>query len=238
MMKTLSGDLLKGESCIGQSVLVEQASSNSDAGRCSRIRNEAVETLDDHGSSVKAQIHQKKLTHSKQSPLLNRIPSPERARFWSDGKVTRGLLVACDDPLGRFEQDQSAARDFSIQGSASTERQSAMPDYEVTFFKHVLSSDGHSFKAAQAAISVRADNIKEAEGMAMSRFACLRGIPDWNLHADTFEVATRGTTLGDTPSAALQPALPSGAHAKRVRRSAGPKAGRRSQACGRSESRY
>jgi hypothetical protein len=113
-----------------------------------------------------------------------------------------------------------------------------MPDYEVTFFKHVLSSDGHSFKAAQAAISVRADNIKEAEGMAMSRFACLRGIPDWNLHADTFEVATRGTTLGDTPSAALQPALPSGAHAKRVRRSAGPKAGRRSQACGRSESRY
>lgn len=29
-----------------------------------------------------------------------------------------------------------------------------MPHYEVTFFKHVLSSDGHPFKAPQAAISV------------------------------------------------------------------------------------
>ena len=73
-----------------------------------------------------------------------------------------------------------------------------MPHYEVTFFKHVLSSDGHPFKALQAAISVWADNIKEAERRAMSRFACLRGIPDWNLHADTFEVATRGTTSAGT----------------------------------------
>lgn len=75
-----------------------------------------------------------------------------------------------------------------------------MPHYEVTFFKYLVSSNGHPFKAPQAAISVWADNIKEAERRAMSRFACLRGIPDWNLHADTFEVATRGTTSGDTPS--------------------------------------
>lgn len=73
-----------------------------------------------------------------------------------------------------------------------------MPDYEVTFFKYVLSSDGHRFKALQATISVWADNIKEAEGRAMIRFACLRGIPVWNLHADTVEVATRGTTSAGT----------------------------------------
>lgn len=81
-----------------------------------------------------------------------------------------------------------------------------MPHYEVTFFKHVLSSNGHPFKAPQAAISVWADNIKEAERRAMSRFACLRGIPEWNLHADTFDVARRGTTS-------------TGTHAKRISRS-------------------
>lgn len=63
-----------------------------------------------------------------------------------------------------------------------------MTCYEVTFFKHVLSSDGHRFKAPQAAISVRADNIEEARRKAQSRFECLRGIPDWNLHADLVEV--------------------------------------------------
>jgi hypothetical protein len=92
-----------------------------------------------------------------------------------------------------------------------------MSHYEVTFFKHVLSSDGHQFKAPQAAISVWADNIKEAERRAMGRFACLRGIPDWNLHADTFEVSTCSTTSAGTPSTARHPALPSGTRAKRIR---------------------
>jgi hypothetical protein len=63
-----------------------------------------------------------------------------------------------------------------------------MTCYEVTFFKHVLSSDGHLFKALQAAISVRADNIEQAGRKAKSRFECLRRIPYWNLHADLVEV--------------------------------------------------
>jgi hypothetical protein len=97
-----------------------------------------------------------------------------------------------------------------------------MPHYEVTFFKYVLSSDGHPFKAPQAVISVCADNIKEAERRAMSRFACLRGIPDWNLHADTFEIATLGSPRAARHLPALrqtgrQPALPSGTRAKRIR---------------------
>jgi hypothetical protein len=73
-----------------------------------------------------------------------------------------------------------------------------MTYYEVTFFKYVLSSDGHPFNAPQATLSVWTDNIKEAERRAKSRFAHLRRIPDWNLHADTVEVATRDTTFAGT----------------------------------------
>jgi hypothetical protein len=69
-----------------------------------------------------------------------------------------------------------------------------MTSYKVTFFKHVLSSDGHRFKAPQATISVRAENVKEAERRAQSDFACLRGISHWTLHADIVEVVTCGST--------------------------------------------
>lgn len=71
---------------------------------------------------------------------------------------------------------------------------SGITSYEVTFFKHVLSSDGHRFKAPQATICVRAENVKEAERQAQNDFACLRGIPHWNLHADLVEVITCGST--------------------------------------------
>lgn len=55
----------------------------------------------------------------------------------------------------------------------------------------------------------------------MSRFAGLRGIPDWNRHADTFEVATLRSPRAARHLPALrqtgrQPALPSGAHVRRI----------------------
>jgi hypothetical protein len=63
-----------------------------------------------------------------------------------------------------------------------------MARYKVTFFKCLLSSDGHPFKAPQEVIVVRAASVEEAEKRARSRFASLRRIAHWNLHADFAEV--------------------------------------------------
>lgn len=92
-----------------------------------------------------------------------------------------------------------------------------MPHYEVTFFKHVVSSYGHPLKAPQATISVWADNVKEAERQAMGRFAALRGIAHWNMHADLVEVTMRGTTPAGSPSTSATTGMPSDTHAKRLR---------------------
>jgi hypothetical protein len=64
-----------------------------------------------------------------------------------------------------------------------------MVEYLVTFFKNVLSSDGHLFKAPQEAVTLRAGAPGEAVRKAKNAFIDLRRIPDWRLHADTFEVA-------------------------------------------------
>lgn len=64
-----------------------------------------------------------------------------------------------------------------------------MTTYIVTFFKHVLSSDGHPFKAPQEKIEVWADAPEQAMEAAERRFASIRGIPSWQYHADTVEIA-------------------------------------------------
>ena len=64
-----------------------------------------------------------------------------------------------------------------------------MAQYIVTFFKHVLSSDGHPFKAPQEKIEIRADAPEQAMEAAQRRFASIRGIPSWQYHADRVEIA-------------------------------------------------
>jgi len=61
--------------------------------------------------------------------------------------------------------------------------------YIVTFFKHVLSSDGHDFNALQEKIEICADTAGQALEAAQQRFASPRGIPDWRYHADSVEIA-------------------------------------------------
>lgn len=72
-----------------------------------------------------------------------------------------------------------------------------MKPYIVTFFKHVLSSDGHDFNALQEKIGICADTPGQALEAAQQRFASLRGIPDWRSHADSVKIAVdlrgRGT---------------------------------------------
>jgi hypothetical protein len=65
-----------------------------------------------------------------------------------------------------------------------------MAHYIVTFFKHLLSSDGHQFKAPQEKIAICADSPEQAVEAAHRRFASIRHIPSWRHHADVSEVAT------------------------------------------------
>jgi hypothetical protein len=64
-----------------------------------------------------------------------------------------------------------------------------MTQYTVTFFKRVLSSNGHPFKAPQEKIEIWADTPEQAMKAAQRRFASIRRIPSWQYHADTVEIA-------------------------------------------------
>jgi hypothetical protein len=64
-----------------------------------------------------------------------------------------------------------------------------MTRYRVTFFKHLLSSDGHPFKYLQHTIEIRrAKNADRAIKAAERRYERLCQVPDWRLHADMFEL--------------------------------------------------
>ena len=65
-----------------------------------------------------------------------------------------------------------------------------MADYQIKFFKNVLSSDGHPFKVLQRVVSVSQSNTcEDAIRIAQQRFAGLENIGDWRLHADFFEAS-------------------------------------------------
>jgi hypothetical protein len=64
-----------------------------------------------------------------------------------------------------------------------------MPGYRVSFYKDLLSSDGHSFKCLQQHIDVlESADITQAAEFASRTFASLHGLRDWTLYADSLEV--------------------------------------------------
>ena len=65
-----------------------------------------------------------------------------------------------------------------------------MADYQIKFYKTVLSSDGHPFKVLQRVVSVsQSDTCEDAVRVAQQKFAGLENIGDWRLHADFFEAS-------------------------------------------------
>jgi hypothetical protein len=63
-----------------------------------------------------------------------------------------------------------------------------MSTYHVSFFKNLLSSDGHPFKCLQRRIDVAdVENAAQAAESASGAFEALYGCP-WKLHADSIEV--------------------------------------------------
>ena len=64
-----------------------------------------------------------------------------------------------------------------------------MPDFRISFFKNVLSSDGHRFKCLQDQIDVLdAEDAGDAADRAERRFEILHQVPEWKLMADSVEV--------------------------------------------------
>jgi hypothetical protein len=63
-----------------------------------------------------------------------------------------------------------------------------MSAYHVSFFKYLVSSDGHPFKCLQQRIDVSdAVSAAQAAESASRAFEALYGCP-WKLHADSIEV--------------------------------------------------
>jgi hypothetical protein len=64
-----------------------------------------------------------------------------------------------------------------------------MSTYHVSFFKNLLSSDGHPFKCLQRRIDVSdAESVAQAAGSASRSFEAVCGCP-WKLHADSMEIS-------------------------------------------------
>jgi hypothetical protein len=65
-----------------------------------------------------------------------------------------------------------------------------MTHYRVSFFKNLLSSDGHRFKCLQGQIDIR-DSLTQDDAIevASREFALQYGTRDWKLYADAIEVA-------------------------------------------------
>jgi hypothetical protein len=63
-----------------------------------------------------------------------------------------------------------------------------MAEYQIKFFKNLVSSDGHPFKVLQRVISVsHSQNCEDAVRIAQQRFEGLENVGDWRLHADFCE---------------------------------------------------
>ena len=75
-----------------------------------------------------------------------------------------------------------------------------MSTYHVSFFKNLLSSDGHPFKCLQRRIDVTdAESPAQAAQSASRAFEALSGCP-WNLHADSIEIDADPGQLVETRS--------------------------------------
>jgi hypothetical protein len=66
-----------------------------------------------------------------------------------------------------------------------------MSGYRVSFFKNLLSSDGHQFKCLQQQLDVPdAENADKAVDSAARQFEKLHGARNWKIFADSIEIAS------------------------------------------------
>ena len=64
-----------------------------------------------------------------------------------------------------------------------------MLGHRVSFFKNILSSDGHQFRCLQEEFNVpNAENADQAAESAVRQFEKLHGLNHWKMFADTLVV--------------------------------------------------
>lgn len=81
-----------------------------------------------------------------------------------------------------------------------------MADYRISFFKHLVNSDGRPFKCLQRQFEMR--DMRDAGHAAQSaarRFEELCGVRGWQLRADTIEVEPAGGCWESRPTRDVQP---------------------------------
>jgi hypothetical protein len=65
-----------------------------------------------------------------------------------------------------------------------------MITYQVSFFKDLLSSNGHPFRCLQDRVQIcNADSPAQAAERAQKQFEMLHQIPIWNLRADSVDIS-------------------------------------------------
>jgi hypothetical protein len=76
-----------------------------------------------------------------------------------------------------------------------------MSCYRVSFFKNLLSSNGHQFKCLQQRIDVP-DSVDAAQAAqaAARQFEKLHGVRNWKLFADSMEVEAAEPARFDKPT--------------------------------------
>jgi two-component system, LuxR family, response regulator FixJ len=81
------------------------------------------------------------------------------------------------------KRHKSPAVTFELRG------RDAMSRYRVSFFKNVISSDGHCFRCLQQSIEIRrARNPDRAIEAAERRYERIHRVSDWRLFADALEL--------------------------------------------------
>jgi hypothetical protein len=80
-----------------------------------------------------------------------------------------------------------------------------MGHYNVSFFRDLLSSDGHTFKCVQRVIVADADSPNEAINAAKQQFEDRRSIGDRSLYAEAVECEIKPRPLRRMPKATQNP---------------------------------
>jgi hypothetical protein len=71
-----------------------------------------------------------------------------------------------------------------------------MSTYHVTFYKKLLSSDGHPFNCVQGDLSVDGQHPRQAAESACRQFETARGVRNWSELADYFDLEVADRPIG------------------------------------------
>jgi hypothetical protein len=88
----------------------------------------------------------------------------------------------------RVRSPQGASAGSAAAKIVKARRRNGMPSYRVQFFKEITGDSGQGVDAPQGAFEIEAGDADRAVELAKQRFCTERGIRDWRINADRYEV--------------------------------------------------